>query len=64
MTLKLMDEEIIVQGNAESALQELDKLFKALTSFMKLLQKQKKDQLNSKLSNESLVNKLSRITDM
>ena len=36
-------EEIVLLGNAETALQELDKLFKMLAPFMKILQRQKKD---------------------
>ena len=41
MTLKFMEEDIVLLGNTEAALQELDKLFTALAPFMKLLQKQK-----------------------
>ena len=53
MTLKLMDKGMVLQDNADAALQELDKLFTSLMVFMKLLQKQKKDRSNSS-SNNSL----------
>ena len=56
-----MDEEIVLQGNADTALQELDEVFTAVTPFMKLLQKQKKDQSNS---NESSVNEFSQVKDV
>ena len=45
-----MDEEIVLQGNADAALQELDEVFTAVTPFMKLLQKRKKDRSNSESS--------------
>ena len=38
-TVTLMDEEIVLCGNANAALHKLDKLFKSLTAFMKMLQK-------------------------
>ena len=60
-TISLMDEEIVLQGNADTALQELDEVFTAVTPFMKLLQKQKKDQSNS---NESSVNEFSQVKDV
>ena len=50
-----MDKEIVLRGNADTALQVLDELFTALTPFMKILQKWKKDQLKAKLSLELLL---------
>ena len=50
-TLKLMDEEIVLCGNADAALHKLDELFKSLTAFMKTLQKRKKNRSNSSTSN-------------
>ena len=54
ITIKLMDKEIVLRGNADAVLQELDEVFTSLTAFMKNLQKQKKERSNWNSSSNSL----------